>query len=1084
MNLPTKPFKVYQASAGSGKTYTIVKEYLALCLQNEAATSHYNHILAITFTNKAANEMKEKILDQLDYIIHSDTKQEPQKMEKDLLDTLHIERGLLKNNAKILFHKIIHDYSNFCISTIDAFFQKVARSFAKDLNLPNQFNVSIDEDEVADAITERIGEQLGSSNPFLTKILEDYSEIRFDSGKKPKVEINIHTFIKKLFAEEAYQKNERNHFETEVQYKETQTLLNRKIQEFEKKCQQFAADFDAFMNTYSLTTNDFKGKTKSPCITLINKIKEKNYTSLTKTQIALLNGEYQWYADQKHAGLDSIFQTMFMPFLREYHNKIGNYLFNTYQLQSLSLYVLRSKIKSEIEAYIGEEMVVHISEFNKRINEILGDFSVPFIYERMGEHFRHIFIDEFQDTSILQWQNIIPLIDNNLANQHLNMVVGDGKQSIYRWRNGEVGQIASLPRIYEKPKDTPIFDQYESNLLNNFQFKELENNFRSFQNIVHFNNAFFGVSSPRFLSEDCKKIYIDNDNTLKRTSIKQICQEKEDGLVQIELFSPDEKPEDTMLTRVKELIQEVLEHGFDKKDIAILVRRNQYGSLVANYLHEEGIAVISPESILLKTSDKVQLIVNTLSYLIHRDNTVIIANVLYYWKVTHTSSFNGDVSNLFSTVNSIAKGQTSLEEMIQMEPQQLQTLLSNSYSLYDLCSALVRAYGFNTLGDSFLNFLLDIVFQWQTADEYGIERFLEYWEKKKRHLSILSSETDAVSVMTIHKSKGLEFPVVIYPFVCDNIDDTKTAPQWVTAEELGFDAIPNVTKVQFSFSKERCEWSPQVAQHKQDEDAKVRLDNMNLNYVAFTRPKQRLYILTQKQEKLERSPINAFLMNPTDSQEENFRLELQENENGKEWPAIYRIGDPNQPKIVEKKERDQRKGIPFFNESSSGDWFGKISVDDNPSMFWMNGVNRFEPLEWGKFVHKILSEITNTEDIKKTLNLYLDNGYIDSQTASMLKNVFQKMVQHPALQEAFNTQAIVKNECELLSTEFGIQRPDRYAELPDKIILLDYKTGKPSNEHHEQLRQYISILEKMETKPIEAFLVYLSEEVEVREVKN
>ena len=222
-------FKVYQASAGSGKTYTIVKEYLALCLKSPADTDNYSQILAITFTNMAANEMKDKILRQLDDIIHSDLSLEPKGMEADLIKELGIDRASLKANAELLFQKIIHDYSSFCVSTIDAFVQRLSRSFAKDLNLPTQFNVSIDEDEVADAITERIGEQIGTGNPFLTKILEDFSEMKFDNEKSPKIADSIHDFVKKLFSEEAFQKNEQNHFETEEQYKETLDFINKKI---------------------------------------------------------------------------------------------------------------------------------------------------------------------------------------------------------------------------------------------------------------------------------------------------------------------------------------------------------------------------------------------------------------------------------------------------------------------------------------------------------------------------------------------------------------------------------------------------------------------------------------------------------------------------------------------------------------------------------------------------------------------------------------------------------------------------------------------------------------------------------------
>ena len=229
MNQPNKAFKVYQASAGSGKTYTIVKEYLELCLKDEGAVNNYNHILAITFTNMAANDMKAKILDHLSSIINSAADEAPKDMEKTLLDDLHISREALKKNAKLLFQHIIHDYSSFCISTIDAFFQRLAKSFAKELRLPTQFNTTLDKDEVADAITERIAEQLGVSNPFLSKILEDFYETKFDTEQNSKVSFSIHQFISDLFEEDAFLRNEKSHFKSEDDYKATVEYLQKKI---------------------------------------------------------------------------------------------------------------------------------------------------------------------------------------------------------------------------------------------------------------------------------------------------------------------------------------------------------------------------------------------------------------------------------------------------------------------------------------------------------------------------------------------------------------------------------------------------------------------------------------------------------------------------------------------------------------------------------------------------------------------------------------------------------------------------------------------------------------------------------------
>lgn len=1059
MSHPTDNFKVYQASAGAGKTYTIIKEYLTLCLKSKDSTSRFSQILAITFTNMAANEMKAKIVKQLNSIIQSDPNEAPKGMEADLIKELGIERNALKTNAELLFQNIIHDYSSFCVSTIDAFVQKLARSFAKELGLPTQFNVSIDEDEVADAITERIGEQIGASNPFITKILEDFSEMKFDSEKSPKIASNIHDFVKKLFAEEAFQKNEQNHFETEEQYKETLDFITGKVHPFEAACKQFVTDFEGFIHINNLVEEDFNYKAKGPCLSLLKNFKENIYPTLGSRQLQVIDGSFKWYSKNlaKKADLDNIdadFQQVFVEFLKKYHKNIGSYLFYKSQHSKLSLYVLRSKIKSEIEAYIGEEQIVHISEFNKRINEIMGDFSVPFVYERIGEHFQHLFIDEFQDTSVLQWQNLLPLLDNTLANNHLSMVVGDGKQSIYRWRNGEVGQIASLPQIYEKPDEAPVFNDFEQNLINNFNFTELKTNHRSFENIIDFNNAFFSFSAG-YLSEDSRKVYVEkNEQFQKEVSIEQKHFLKDKGYVQVELFDPSECDDDMMLGRIKEVIEDVQDKGFQKSDITILVRTNKTGSMIANYLNENGIAVVSAESILLKSSDRVQLIISTLDYLIHDDNPAVVAAVLYYWNATHRHNFDGVVDGIFDHTNRIAKGEISIEEVIGLEPMALKSLLNKSYSLYDLCSAIIRLFGFNMVGDSFLNFLLDTVYKWQTADETGIGSFLEYWEKKKDKLAVISGNDDAVRVMTIHKAKGLEFNVVICPFVNDNIDDKKASTIWITPEALGFESIPNIEKVQFTLSKDSATWSSQAKLLAEQEDAKVRLDNMNINYVAFTRAVQRLHIMSYKAKDPDKSPLNAFLENHANT-----------------------YGDPESRKVEPKEEEKNIHDI--FTESASGEWFDKINIDPEPSMFWISKEDPMKPQEWGDLVHQILSEAQHKDDIEHTLKTHIDSGEIDNTTAEKIKKWFQQMVSHPLIGEAFSTQAKVKNECEILMADGAICRPDRYAELPDKIYLLDYKTGKHDDKYIEQLNRYRDVLKKMIPKPIEAFLVYLGDHFEV-----
>ena len=510
-----KTFKVYQASAGSGKTYTIVKEYLKLCLKSRASVANYSQILAITFTNMAANEMKDKVVKQLVSIINSSMEQAPAGMENDLINELGISREQLKSNAHDLFIRIIYDYSNFYICTIDAFVQKLARSFAKDLGLPTQFNVCIDEEEVADNITDRIGEQIGEDSPSLTKVVVDYTESKLDDEKSPKVAGEIHQFVRKLFKEEAFDKEEDHPFDSErfaQSYAETLQFINGKIYPFEARCQTFVEEFGRFIEENGLTPDDFYKKSMSPCLGILKQLRQKNYPLPSATLQSVVNGQISWYAkNAPKPQLDDAFENAFMRHMRYYEKAVGAYHFYKSQRDSLSLYVLRSKLIDEIEAFIGDEQMVPISEFNKRINKILGDFSVPFIYERLGNRFKHVFIDEFQDTSVLQWQNLIPLLQNGIASGSMSMVVGDGKQSIYRWRSGEVEQIVKLPEIHLKPEGSDAFDEFERSFIDSFSFNELRANYRSFSNIIQFNNDFFS-SSLHYLGEATgRKVYADRN---------------------------------------------------------------------------------------------------------------------------------------------------------------------------------------------------------------------------------------------------------------------------------------------------------------------------------------------------------------------------------------------------------------------------------------------------------------------------------------------------------------------------------------------------------------------------------------------
>lgn len=1072
-------FKVYQASAGSGKTYTIVFEYLKCCLRSEPDTDNFKNILAITFTNKAANEMKAKIINQLQTIIESDPASPPEGMEQDLVQQLNIDRKLLKSNAQRLFQHIIHDYSSFNVCTIDAFVQKLSRSFAKDLNLPNQYNVSIDDDEIATEITRRIGEQLGKDHPFLTGILSDFVKLRLEDDRSGQVQNALYDFATTLLKEDAYEKNETSHCNDEQEYKNTLLFIKNAMDDFRKAAAEFMAAFHKLTKKYALTQDDFFHKSTG-IPGFVKKLGKQDFEK-PNSYVAKFADEGMWYNKETEKNnaqfsvIDSEMQTL-RPFFDTYKEKLPQYQFLSQQKPLLCLYVLRSKLKSELEAFISEEQVVHISEFNKRISDVMGDFSVPFVYERIGEQYKQVFIDEFQDTSILQWQNLIPLVDNSLSSNAMSMVVGDGKQSIYRFRSGEVEQLVQLPEIYRKPNGSAAFDTFENNFKTCFHFTNLGTNYRSFKNIVTFNNRFF-ETVVKDLPESIQKVYQDNNEPYKKkVSIFQQPHHKEEGLVQVELYAKTVKDTDIVLERIKTLIEEIVSHGFSHNDITLLVRDNRKGSLIANYLNNNNIPVVSSDSFLLQSSDKVLLVINTLNYLIHSDNEANIADLIHKWHVTHDEGHCQQLAGLFDTVKDIASNKKDIEAAINLDSGLLRMLLSQSYSLYDLCSALMNAFGFDSTQDPYLNYLLEEIHLWQSQQELGIAGFLDYWDKKKDRLAVRSSESDAITIMTIHKAKGLEFNVVIYPFASNNLADRFDCEVWETPETIGLSAIPNLDKVKIRVSSKIADWNEAANSYYQKEKESAELDDLNILYVAFTRAVQRLYVLATRTDS-KGEPEKQIIERALADAEAN----IDEQESDTEH-TVYRFGNPESEKVVQKIKENLSKELPIHDTVSSG-WLGKIQIDPQPSVFWASETEFMQPQEWGDLVHKILSGIETIADIDKALKPFIDDGSINAKIAAILKEQFQQVATHPLLAPAYGAQAVVKNECEMLSPEFSIRRPDRYAELPDRIYLIDYKTGKQQSEHHQQLNNYANVLSGMVDKEIRSYLVYIGDTIVVKEVE-
>ena len=1051
----SKSFKIYKASAGSGKTFTIVKEYLTLCLGGDA--DKYRNILAVTFTNKAANEMKAKILRFLTGIIEGSKSNDIVQMRDHLTTTLKIDENKLVANAKRLYVNMLHNYSDVAVCTIDSFVQRLSRSFAKELDLPGQYSVILDEDDLIEEIIKRISDEIGKDK-FITTIMSHFVEYNLSEEAGWNVKKPIGAFIAKLLTEDAYRKGNFKDFHdiTEDQYNEIKKYVHAENEKIKESISLIIKDIEDKENQLGITEADYNEKSKGlPSVK--KKIIEGNSVITNSKVEQILNGEKSWNDKKSTINDNSIVDVYYNAIVRYKSLYSKKLVYETIE-KELYLYVLRNHIFDLIRQYIAETAQVHISEFNKRISDILDDCSVPFIYERIGERYGHYFIDEFQDTSVLQWQNFLPLMENSLSFGNTNMVVGDAKQSIYRFRGSEVEQIISLPSIFRRP-DNDFGLRCEQQFQNSALKMSLATNFRSSKKVVKFNNTFFRYVE-RYLP--LEGIYNDAE--------QMYAPENQAGFVSVEMFHGKMKADEfkgKVKAKMLEQIQELNSQGVDYKDITILVRANEDASDIANYLIENGIDVVSAESVLLKTSDKIQLIINALSLMVDDENSVTKLAIKHFSgkEVGHHVTMGG---------------------------------------IYDVCAQLCDYYGFNIASDIFLQYFMNTVYDWQCHHSTGIVDFLEFWDKKKDKLAVqTNSDLNCVNIMSIHKAKGLEFKVVMYPYA-----KTKLKPRSLTQDEIWIQCadnqdtkdIPYLDAFLLKLSAKKLTgtvYEPLV----EKETAKSMLDTLDLMYVAMTRAKNMLYVYTD--DNCPKDGYNSF----TDFFTDNLDIQHVKTDNddsgfndyfvkhdefdvveGEEMTS-YNFGDFYSTLLIV-NDKDKKNDDVKVLELRDGEeapkplkWTEKLSFDADPTMIWAEK-GSFKPDEWGSLVHQILSRIKTIDDAERALRPYVNDGTIDEEQATKLLAIFRKVTEIQELKPAFAEDAIVKNEMDIHTYDGRIIRPDRYAETPQGTILIDYKTGKEHEQYFNQLRDYMSALMQMNgNQTIKAYLVYLDDEIRLVEVK-
>jgi ATP-dependent exoDNAse (exonuclease V) beta subunit len=1041
-------FSIYDASAGSGKTYTLVKEYLKIILvanKNDA----YRNILAITFTNKAVHEMKSRIVGSLTEF----SKDEPSDKAFGLMQDLAIETELsiiqIKTKSQQIIKHIIHNYAAFDISTIDKFTHKVIRAFAHDLGLPMTFEVTLDTENLLIEAVDSIIAQAGEDDT-LTDLLINFTMEKVNEDKSWDISREILETGRLVLNEN--NRNEILHLKDKsiTEFVEIKDKLAEACKVLEKETVEFAGEASVLIEKKGIDQKSFSGAYFPKHL---QSIQEGKYNPKNKT--------YHEFKDIKinktakdGALIENIIPELLQILKKIYTNFEKRDFYKAF-LKNITPLSLLNTVSNELAKIQSEQNVLSISEFNAIIHREIQNQPAPFIYERLGERYRHFFIDEFQDTSEMQWQNLIPLIGNSLDGEENGekgtlMIVGDPKQSIYRWRGGKAEQFIELS------KDQIAFKNHKSELFH------LDKNYRSYSQIIDFNNNFFQLLSNEFEDEDYKDLYANHS--------AQKSNDKTGGYVNISFIPKVESTEDDeealdktelYLLATLNTIQKVKQQGFQYKDIAILTRKRSQGIAIANYLTEQGIPLLSSETLMIQNATEVRFIIHLLKYLKNNADLEAKAHFLHY--VAEYIQDQLPVHDFISQ-GMEQKQENAFENWLMSFDISLSFQDIRKKSLYEAVEIIISKFLNPKSSNAYVQYFLDIVLERDVRNQAGIADFLNYWDKNGEKFSIPSPESkDAVRIMTIHKSKGLEFPVVIMPFAEEDYSRKPKDKLWLNAEQEDF-GLPKVLIDNSSAVEGFGDDASLVYNQKKQEEL---LDNINVLYVALTRAEEQLYVisnmnLTSKGE-VKKNDMSAFFINYLMS-----KGMFDENK------SEYEFGNPAKLS-PDNKKTEEVKTIPLVTEILNPK---NIKISQRESLMW--GTHQQEAIEYGNVVHEILSFVKTKSDIDLAITKSIESGLITVNQKEIVYKTIQEIINHSELENYFSEGNEVLNEQTIIQKEGKSIKPDRMVLTKDKeVFLLDYKTGLHDPKYQMQLENYQNAIELMGYKVIKKALIYIGEKINV-----
>ncbi|WP_167618354.1 UvrD-helicase domain-containing protein [Maribellus sediminis] len=1081
---------VYKASAGSGKTFRLVVEYLKLILENPF---NYRHILAVTFTNKATNEMKSRILEQLNFIAIGKDSATIQQIQKE---TDYSEQ-FIRSRAQQVLKNILHDYNRFSINTIDSFTQKVIKSFNRELGISPNFTLELDTDMILEEAVQRLFSKIGEDKNLLDW-LREYSRERIEENFSQQLDIEIKKLGTELFKERFQEFFPEN----------GETVYTREnLENFVKDVQKLKTSFEATLKNKgkevisAITKNELSFSDFSYGINGIggffqhlsegNFYDSKDNYRLKSSRIISCKYDTSKWVSKKHkreqeikklieneliGSLENIFEWSASEFPR-YNTALAVLK----QIRTLGILI---DLKEEIKDLLHEKGILPLSDSNLLLSKIIGQSDSPFVYEKIGNYYHHFMLDEFQDTSGLQWQNFRPLVINSLAEGNDNLIVGDVKQSIYRWRNSDWNILA------EK-----LYTEFTSDQLKD---ETLKFNFRSDRNIIEFNNtiieAFVAEFENRLFSEIGEsESHLQRFKTIYNEHLQQPGNPDapQNGFIQANFLEPEDFEELTT-QKLVEQVKLLQDQGISAEEIAILIRKNSEGTkIIEAFLNAAklpgnknyNLSVLSNESLFLNASKGVLFIVHMLEFLVDPDDKIAKATLLFMWQ----SWLKPQLQTKGIVLNKAEAQQPSLfdqpetwklrkdfEAEFELELGELLENIRSKVLLASLDEAVTQIASqtgiFRLEAElPFVQTLMDKAGELKSSLSNDLSNLLLWWNEKGYKTSVnVNEEVSSIRLLTVHKSKGLEYKAVLLPFFNWNTEPgaNQMPILWCEPQSSPFNQFP-LLPIQSGNTIKESEFAPIYFEEKVNNY----IDTLNLVYVAFTRAKSVL-IVNSPQPKLKKDGTESESTSMDYLFYSALRNSVITQKYGKGLDSETKTFEFGSFK-AESKKADENQTL-LIGKYAFNDFSDRIKLRLSGEDFLLEGDKQRSEKNIGKIIHEILSAIETSQDVAPACLQALKAGKINDEEYRTIEQSISKNLQLDTVKSWFDGSFEVLNEHDLLSNS-TLLRPDRIMISGDSAVVVDYKTGeKIPTKYNRQIERYAQTLKDTGLKNVSGYLWYLS----------